>query len=218
VEGIERLRYTTSHPLEFTQRLVDAYARIPRLVSQLHLPVQSGSDRILAAMKRGYTAMEYKSIVRRLRLARPDISLSSDFIVGFPGETEADFAQTMKLVEDVRFDGAFSFIYSPRPGTPAADLPDDTPQAVKLERLQLLQKRLQELSEEYSRAMVGTRQRVLVEGPSKKDPAELAGRTDNNRVVNFPGDARLAGHFVAVDIVQALPHSLRGAVAASTGA
>jgi tRNA-2-methylthio-N6-dimethylallyladenosine synthase len=218
VEGIERLRYTTSHPLEFTQRLVDAYARIPRLVSQLHLPVQSGSDRILAAMKRNYTAMEYKSIIRRLRVARPDISLSSDFIVGFPGETEADFAQTMKLVEDVRFDGAFSFIYSPRPGTPAADLPDDTPQAVKLERLQLLQKRLQELSEEYSRAMVGTRQRVLVEGPSKKDPAELAGRTDNNRVVNFPGDARLAGHFVAVDIVQALPHSLRGAVAASTGA
>jgi tRNA-2-methylthio-N6-dimethylallyladenosine synthase len=215
VEGIERLRYTTSHPLEFTQRLIDAYARIPRLVSQLHLPVQSGSDRILAAMKRNYTAMEYKSIVRRLRVARPDISLSSDFIVGFPGETEADFAQTMKLVEDVRFDGAFSFIYSPRPGTPAADLPDDTPQVVKLERLQRLQKRLQELSEEYSRAMVGTRQRVLVEGPSKKDPAELAGRTDNNRVVNFPGDARLAGHFVEVDIVRALPHSLRGAVAAS---
>ena len=216
VEGIERLRYTTSHPLEFTQRLIDAYAKIPKLVSQLHLPVQSGSDRILAAMKRGYTAMEYKSIVRRLRLARPDISLSTDFIVGFPGETEADFAQTMKLVEDVRFDGAFSFVYSPRPGTPAADLPDDTPQAVKLGRLQRLQKRLQELSEEYSGAMVGTRQRVLVLGPSKKDPAELAARTDNNRVVNFPGDARLAGHFVEVDITKALPHSLRGAVVAST--
>ena len=175
--------------------------------------MQSGSDRVLAAMKRDYTAMEYKSIIRRLRAVRPDISLSSDFIVGFPGETEADFAQTMKLVEDVRFDGSFSFIYSPRPGTPAADLPDDTPHAAKLERLQRLQKRLQELSEEYSRAMVGTRQRVLVEGPSRKDGAELAGRTDNNRVVNFPGPARLVGQFVDVDIVQAYPHSLRGAVA-----
>jgi tRNA-2-methylthio-N6-dimethylallyladenosine synthase len=213
VGGIERLRYTTSHPLEFTQRLIDAYGKIPKLVSQVHLPVQSGSDRVLAAMKRNYTAMEYKSIIRRLRAVRPDISLSSDFIVGFPGETEADFAQTMKLVEDVRFDGAFSFIYSPRPGTPASDLPDDTPHAAKLERLQRLQKRLQELSEEYSRAMVGTRQRVLVEGPSRKDAAELAGRTGNNRVVNFPGPARLVGQFVDVDIVQAYPHSLRGAVA-----
>ena len=213
VEGIERLRYTTSHPLEFTQRLIDAYGKIPTLVSQLHLPVQSGSDRILAAMKRNYTAMEYKSIIRRLRAVRPDISLSTDFIVGFPGETEADFAQTMKLVEDVRFDGSFSFVYSPRPGTPAAELPDDTPQAAKLERLQRLQKRLQELSEEYSRAMVGTRQRVLVEGPSRKDAAELAGRTDNNRVVNFPGHPRLAGQFVDVDIVHAHPHSLRGVVA-----
>ncbi|MCM2327497.1 MAG: tRNA (N6-isopentenyl adenosine(37)-C2)-methylthiotransferase MiaB [Lysobacter sp.] len=213
VDGIERLRYTTSHPLEFTQRLIDAYGKIPKLVSQVHLPVQSGSDRVLAAMKRNYTAMEYKSIIRRLRAVRPDISLSSDFIVGFPGETEADFAQTMKLVEDVRFDGSFSFIYSPRPGTPASDLPDDTPHAAKLERLQRLQKRLQELSEEYSRAMVGTRQRVLVEGPSRKDGAELAGRTDNNRVVNFPGPARLVGRFVDVDIVRAYPHSLRGAVA-----
>jgi tRNA-2-methylthio-N6-dimethylallyladenosine synthase len=213
VEGIERLRYTTSHPLEFTQRLIDAYTRIPKLVSQVHLPVQSGSDRVLAAMKRNYTAMEYKSIIRRLRAARPDISISSDFIVGFPGETEEDFARTMRLVEDVRFDGSFSFIYSARPGTPAADLPDDTPHAVRLERLQRLQKRLQALSEEYSRAMVGTRQRVLVEGPSRKDAAELAGRTDNNRVVNFPGHPRLVGHFVDVDIVQALPHSLRGAVA-----
>ncbi|NJD89170.1 MAG: tRNA (N6-isopentenyl adenosine(37)-C2)-methylthiotransferase MiaB [Betaproteobacteria bacterium] len=218
VEGIERLRYTTSHPLEFTQRLIDAYAKLPKLVSQLHLPVQSGSDRVLAAMKRNYTAMEYKSIVRRLRVARPDISLSTDFIVGFPGETEADFALTMKLVEDVRFDGAFSFVYSPRPGTPAAELPDDTPREVKIGRLQRLQARLQELSEEYSRAMVGTRQRVLVEGPSRKDPDELAARTGNNRVVNFAGHPRLIGQYVEVDIVQAFPHSLRGAVATAAAA
>ncbi len=218
VEGIERLRYTTSHPLEFTQRLIDAYARLPKLVSQVHLPVQSGSDRILAAMKRGYTAMEYKSIIRRLRLARPGISVSSDFIVGFPGETEDDFDRTMKLIEDVRFDGSFSFVYSSRPGTPAADLEDTTPPAVKLERLARLQKRIQELAEEYSRAMVGTRQRVLVEGPSRKDAAELAGRTDNNRIVNFPGPARLVGRFVDVDVVHAHPHSLRGVVAAVEGA
>src|SRR4051812_36082006 len=166
LEAIERIRYTTSHPLEFTQRLIDAYGKLPKLVSQLHLPVQSGSDRVLAAMKRNYTAMEYRSIVRRLRSARPDISISSDFIVGFPGETEADFAQTLKLVEDVLFDGSFSFIYSARPGTPAANLADPTTHAEKLERLQRLQKRLQELSEEYSRAMVGSRQRVLVEGVS----------------------------------------------------
>ncbi len=212
VEGIERIRYTTSHPLEFTQRLIDAYAKLPKLVSQLHLPVQSGSDRILAAMKRNYTAMEYRSIVRRLRVARPDISLSTDFIVGFPGETDADFAQTMKLVDDVRFDGAFSFIYSPRPGTPAANLRDDTPHAVKLERLQRLQARLQELNTEYSRAMVGTRQRVLVEGPSRKDPRELCARTENNRVVNFAGHARLAGRYVELEITAALPHSLRGRI------
>ncbi|HEY4998967.1 MAG TPA: TRAM domain-containing protein, partial [Usitatibacter sp.] len=198
------------HPLEFTQRLIDAYARLPKLVSQLHLPVQSGSDRVLAAMKRNYTAMEYRSIVRRLRVARPGISISSDFIVGFPGESEADFEQTMKLIEDVRFDGSFSFIYSPRPGTPAANLADDTPHAAKLERLQRLQKRIQELSEEYSRAMVGSRQRVLVEGVSRKDATELAGRTDNNRVVNFAGNPRLTGRFVDVDIVHAYPHSLRG--------
>ena len=210
IDGIERIRYTTSHPLEFTQRLIDAYARIPKLVSQLHLPVQSGSDRVLAAMKRNYTAMEYRSIVRRLRVARPDISLSSDFIVGFPGETEADFAQTMKLVEDVRFDGSFSFIYSPRPGTPAAGLADDTPYEVKLDRLQRLQKRLQEFSEEYSSAMVGTRQRVLVEGRARKNPAELAGRTQNNRVVNFQGSAALMGRYVEVEITRAYPHSLRG--------
>jgi len=213
VEGVERLRYTTSHPLDFSQRLIEAYGKIPTLVSQVHLPVQSGSDRVLAAMKRNYTATEYKSIVRRLRAIRPDVSVSSDFIVGFPGETEEDFARTMKLVEDVRFDGSFSFIYSARPGTPAASLRDDTPHAQKLERLQRLQKRLQELSVEYSRAMVGTRQRVLVEGPSKKDASELAGRTDNNRVVNFPGNARLVGHFVDVDITHAAPHSLRGVVA-----
>jgi tRNA-2-methylthio-N6-dimethylallyladenosine synthase len=212
VEGIERIRYTTSHPLEFTQRLIDAYTRIPKLVSQVHLPVQSGSDRVLAAMKRNYTAMEYRSIIRRLRAARPGISISSDFIVGFPGETEADFEQTMKLVDDVRFDGSFSFIYSPRPGTPAANLPDPVPHAEKLARLQRLQKRLQELSDGYSQCMVGTRQRVLVEGVSKKDRAELAGRSENNRVVNFAGPSRLVGQFVDLEITHALPHSLRGRV------
>ena len=212
IEGVERIRYTTSHPLEFTQRLIDVYARLPKLVSQVHLPVQSGSDRVLAAMKRNYTAMEYRSIIRRLRAARPGISISSDFIVGFPGETDADFEQTMKLVDDVRFDGSFSFIYSARPGTPAANLPDPTPHAVKLERLQRLQKRLQELSQEYSQSMVGTRQRVLVEGVSKKDRSELAGRSENNRVVNFAGPSRLFGHFVDLEITQALPHSLRGRV------
>jgi tRNA-2-methylthio-N6-dimethylallyladenosine synthase len=212
VEGIERIRYTTSHPLEFTQRLIDAYTRIPKLVSQVHLPVQSGSDRVLAAMKRNYTAMEYRSIIRRLRAARPDISISSDFIVGFPGETDADFEQTMKLVDDVRFDGSFSFIYSARPGTPAANLADPTPHAVKLERLQRLQKRLQEIALEYSGRMVGTRQRVLVEGVSKKDGAELAGRSENNRVVNFAGPSRLVGHFVDLEITEAMPHSLRGRV------
>src|SRR6185503_17436249 len=212
LDGIERIRYTTSHPLEFTQRLIDAYTRIPKLVSQVHLPVQSGSDRVLAAMKRNYTAMEYRSIIRRLRAARPGISISSDFIVGFPGETEADFGETMKLVEDVRFDGSFSFIYSPRPGTPAANLPDETPHAEKLDRLQRLQKRLQELSESYSQLMVGTRQRVLVEGVSRKDASELAGRSENNRVVNFAGPSRLVGQFVDLEITEALPHSLRGRV------
>jgi len=210
VEGLDRIRYTTSHPLEFTQRLIDAYTKLPKLVSQVHLPVQSGSDRVLAAMKRNYTAMEYRSIIRRLRAARPDISISSDFIVGFPGEGDADFEQTMKLVEDVRFDGSFSFIYSPRPGTPAASLADPTPHEVKLARLQRLQARLHELAVEYSRAMVGTRQRVLVEGPSRKDASELSGRTDNNRVVNFAGHPRLVGRFVDLEITEALPHSLRG--------
>ncbi len=212
IDAIERIRYTTSHPLEFTQRLVDAHAKLPKLASQVHLPVQSGSDRVLAAMKRGYTSMEYKSIIRRLRAARPDVSISSDFIVGFPGESAEDFEQTMKLVEEVRFDGSFSFVFSARPGTPAANLRDDTPAEEKLARLHRLQKRLQELSQEHSLAMVGSRQRVLVEGPSKKDPRELAARTENNRVVNFAGDRRLAGHFVEVDITAALPHSLRGSV------
>lgn len=212
IPGIERIRYTTSHPNEFTDRLIEAYARIPKLVSHLHLPVQSGSDRILAAMKRNYTALEYKSRVRRLRAVRPDISLSSDFIVGFPGETEADFEATLRLVEEVGFDASFSFIYSPRPGTPAAQLPDDTPMEVKTKRLMRLQKRLEEQAQAISRAMVGSVQRVLVEGASRKDPNELAGRTDNNRVVNFRGHPRLLNQFVEVRITEALPHSLRGEV------
>ncbi len=212
IPGIERIRYTTSHPREMTQRVVDAYARLPKLVSHLHLPVQAGSDRVLAAMKRGYTILEYKSLVRKLRAARPDISLSSDFIVGFPGETEADFEATMKLIEELGFDTSFSFVYSSRPGTPAADLPDDTPQDVKLARLARLQKRIEAHAATISAGMVGSVQRILVEGPSKKDPNELAGRTDNNRVVNFAGNPRLIGHFVDVNIVSALPHSLRGEI------
>src|SRR5574343_637062 len=212
IPGIERLRYTTSHPREMTQRVVDAYARLPKLVSHLHLPVQAGSDRVLAAMKRGYTVLEYKSLVRRLRAARPDFSLSSDFIIGFPGETEADFEATMKLIDDVKFDASFSFIFSPRPGTPAAEMPDDTPADVKLARLARLQKRIEEHAATISAGMVGTVQRILVEGPSKKDPNELAGRTDNNRVVNFAGNPRLVGNFVDVTITSALPHSLRGEI------
>ena len=212
IPGIDRIRYTTSHPKEFTQRLIDAYARIPKLVSHVHLPVQSGSDRILAAMKRGYTALEYKSIIRRLRAARPDISLSSDFIVGFPGETAEDFERTMKLVEDIGFDHSFSFVYSSRPGTPAADLPDDTPQSLKLERLQRLQAAIDANAARISQAMVGTVQRVLVDGHARKDASELSGRTDNNRVVNFAGADRLLGNFVDVRIIAALPHSLRGEV------
>jgi len=213
IPGIERIRYTTSHPREFTQRLIDAYAAIPQLVSHVHLPVQSGSDRVLAAMKRGYTALEYKSIIRRLRKARPDVCISSDFIVGFPGETAADFDATMKLIDEVGFDASFSFVYSPRPGTPAADYPDDTPREVKLERLQQLQQRIDGLAQAVNRAMVGTRQRVLVEGAARRDAQELAARTDNNRVVNFAGPARLAGTFVDVAITAALPHSLRGEIA-----
>ncbi len=216
IPGIERIRYTTSHPREMTQRLFDAYAHLPKLVSHLHLPVQSGSDRVLAAMKRGYTVLEYKSIVRKLRTARPDISLSTDFIVGFPGETEADFEATLKLIEDVGFDASFSFIYSPRPGTPAAELADDTPAEVKTQRLMRLQKRIEAQAQAISAAMVGTVQRILVEGASKKDASELAGRTDNNRIVNFGAPAhaaRLIGRFVDVTIITALPHSLRGEIA-----
>ncbi|MCP4636283.1 MAG: tRNA (N6-isopentenyl adenosine(37)-C2)-methylthiotransferase MiaB [Methyloversatilis sp.] len=212
VPGIERIRYTTSHPREMTQRVIDAYAKLPKLVSQLHLPVQSGSDRVLAAMKRGYTALEYKAVVRKLRAARPDLSLTSDFIVGFPGETEEDFEKTMKLIDDVGFDGSFSFVYSARPGTPAADLADDTPQEVKLARLARLQKRIDEQAQAVSQTMVGTVQRILVEGHARKDATELAGRTDNNRVVNFPGAARLINQFIDVRITGALPHSLRGEV------
>ncbi len=212
VEQIERIRYTTSHPLEFTQRLIDCYGRLPKLVSQIHLPVQAGSDRVLAAMKRGYTVMEYKSIVRRLREQRPDISISSDFIVGFPGETEDDFNRTMKLIDEVKFDGAFSFVYSRRPGTPAASLDDGTPQAVKLARLQKMQKVLEAQSTAVSESMVGSVQRVLVEGVSRKDANELMARTDNNRVVNFPGHPRLIGAFVDVRITKAMHFTLRAEV------
>ncbi len=215
--GIERIRYTTSHPREMTQRLIDTYAKVPKLVSHLHRQVQAGADRVLAVMKRGYTAIEYKSIIRKLRVARPDISLSSDFIVGFPGETEEDFEKTMKLIEDVGFDTSFSFVYSPRPGTPAVELEDDTPQDVKLARLARLQKRIEEQAMAISQAMVGTVQRVLVEGTSKKDASELAGRTDNNRVVNFVGNPRLINHFVDVTITSALPHSLRGEIVTREG-
>jgi tRNA-2-methylthio-N6-dimethylallyladenosine synthase len=212
IPGIARIRYTTSHPNEFTQRLIDVYAKVPQLVSHLHLPVQHGSDRILMAMKRNYTAMEYKSTVRKLRAVRPQISLSSDFIVGFPGETEQDFAKLMKLVEDVGYDASFSFIFSPRPGTPAANLPDDTPHAVKLKRLQHLQAVLEENVRRIGASRVGTVQRILVEGPSRKDPNELMGRTECNRIVNFAGAQRLVGQMVDVTITQALPHSLRGEV------
>ena len=211
VPGIDRIRYTTSHPVEFSDALIDAYADIPALVNHLHLPVQSGSDRILAAMKRGHTALEYKSRIRRLRRIRPDISLSSDFIIGFPGETDKDFAATMKLIEDIGFDSSFSFIYSARPGTPAADLPDDTETGVKKGRLQILQSRINQQAQAISRRMVGSRQRILVTGPSKKDPGQLQGRTENNRVVNFRcADADLPGNFVDVQIGEALPNSLRG--------
>ncbi len=212
VPGIERIRYTTSHPNEFTQRLIDVYARVPQLVSHLHLPVQHGSDRILMAMKRGYTAMEYKSTIRKLRAVRPDISLSSDFIVGFPGETEEDFNKMMKLIEDVGYDSSFSFVFSPRPGTPAANLADDTPQALKLQRLQKLQALIEENVRRISESRVGTVQRILVEGPSRKDPNELMGRTECNRIVNFAGPKRLVGQMIDVTITQAYPHSLRGEV------
>jgi len=210
IPGIERLRYTTSHPKEMTPRLIDAYGTIEKLVSHLHLPVQSGSDRVLAAMKRGYTAIEYKSTVRKLRARRPDLSLTSDFIVGFPGETDDDFEKTLRLVEDVAFDGAFSFAYSPRPGTPAADLGEQVPAGVKQARLARLQALLDRQYRDNSERMVGTRQRVLVTGTAVKNPRELAARTDNNRVVNFAGDPSAIDRYVDVDITAALPHSLRG--------
>ena len=215
IPGIERIRYTTSHPNEFTQRLIDAYGKIPKLVSHLHLPVQHGSDQILMAMKRGYTALEYKSTIRKLRAIRPNLSISSDFIVGFPGETEEDFAKMMKLIDDVGFDASFSFIFSPRPGTPAANLADDTPHSVKLKRLQHLQATIEANVTRIGTAMQGTVQRILVEGPSRKDASELMGRTECNRVVNFPGGphaTRLVGQLVDVTITEARAHSLRGEV------
>ncbi len=214
VDGIDRIRFTTSHPVEFRSTLIDAYRDIPELVDHLHLPVQSGSDRVLAMMKRGHTILEYKAKIRALRRARPGISLSSDFIVGFPGETERDFEATLNLVEELDYDISFSFIYSPRPGTPAASLADDTPSEVKQQRLATLQAQLRRQAAAHAEAMVGTRQRVLVTGRSKRDPGQLAGRTENNRVVNFPAperDARpLIGDFAQVEITEALPNSLRG--------
>lgn len=211
IDGIDRIRFTTSHPVEFSDALIDVYAEVPELVSHLHLPVQSGSDRILMAMKRGHTALEYKSKLRRLRQIRPDICFSSDFIVGFPGETDADFEATMKLIADIGFDMSFSFIYSPRPGTPAADMKDDTPAETKKQRLALLQQRINQQSQDISRKMVGNTERVLVTGYSKKDPGQLSGRTENNRVVNFRSDQpELIGHFADILIEEALPNSLRG--------
>jgi tRNA-2-methylthio-N6-dimethylallyladenosine synthase len=214
IDGIERIRFTTSHPVEFSDSLIEVYAEIPELVSFVHLPVQSGSDRILAAMKRGHTALEYRSKIRRLRQARPGIGISSDFIVGFPGETEDDFHATMDLIEEVGFDQSFSFIYSRRPGTPAADYPDDVPVADKKARLERLQAKINDNARRYSQGMVGTIQRVLVERPSRKDPLQLAGRTENNRVVNFTGSSTLIGGFVDIEITEALPNSLRGRLAA----
>jgi tRNA-2-methylthio-N6-dimethylallyladenosine synthase len=213
IPGIDRIRYTTSHPVEFSDALIDAYAEIPQLVDHLHLPVQSGSDRILMAMKRGHTVLEYKSKIRRLRKIRPNISLSSDFIIGFPGETDADFAATMKLIEEIGFDSSFSFIYSARPGTPAAELPDNTDADTKKQRLQILQTRINQHAQEISRRMVGSTQSILVTGVSKKDPGQLQGRTENNRAVNFSAtDQALIGQFVDVQIIDALPNSLRGAL------
>jgi tRNA-2-methylthio-N6-dimethylallyladenosine synthase len=212
IDGIDRIRYTTSHPVELTDSLIQAYAEVPELVGHLHLPVQSGADRILVQMKRGHTALEYKAKVRALRAVRPELSLSSDFIIGFPGETEADFQATMDLIDSIGFDHSFSFVYSARPGTPAADLPDDVPLTVKKQRLAILQARISEMAAAISEQMVGTVQKVLVERPSRKDPTELSGRTENNRVVNFQGQPRLIGQFVDVRITAAMPNSLRGEV------
>jgi tRNA-2-methylthio-N6-dimethylallyladenosine synthase len=210
IDGLDRIRFTTSHPVEFSDRLIEAYAEVPELVSHLHLPVQSGSDRILTLMKRGHTVIEYKAKLRKLRAARPDVCISSDFIVGFPGETDADFDATMSLIAEVGFDNSYSFIYSKRPGTPAANLEDDVPQDTKKRRLAILQARIDQQALRISTAMVGTVQRVLVEGPSRKNPAQVFGRTENNRVVNFTGDLALVGTFVDLHITEALPHSLRG--------
>jgi tRNA-2-methylthio-N6-dimethylallyladenosine synthase len=213
LDGIGRIRFTTSHPLEFSDSLIEAYANVPKLANFLHLPVQSGSDRVLGAMKRGYTAIQYKQKIRKLRKLRPDIAISSDFIVGFPGETDAEFEQTMKLIDDVGFDQSFSFIFSKRPGTPAASLPDDTPESVKKERLGRLQAKLNANAKKISQAMLGSVQSVLVEGPSARDPNELTGKTENMRNVNFPGDPRMIGQFVDVVITEVMVNSLRGRVA-----
>ncbi len=215
IEGIDRIRFTTSHPLEFSDSLIEVYNRVPELVSHLHLPVQSGSDRILALMKRGHTRLEYKNKIKRLRAARPGLSMSSDFIIGFPGETDEDFADTMNLINDIGFDQSFSFIYSQRPGTPAASLPDDTPMQTKKKRLAILQTRINQKAAEISAAMVGSIQTILVEGQSKKDPQQLRGRTENNRVVNFIGPSNLTGNFVDIQITEALSNSLRGTLPGS---
>ena len=213
IDGIDRIRYTTSHPVEFSDNLIEAYASVPELVSHLHLPVQSGSDRILSMMKRGHTALEYKHKINKLRKIRPEISMSSDFIIGFPGETDADFNATMKLIDDIGFDSSFSFIYSPRPGTPAAFMPDNVDMETKKRRLQELQAKLLDQANQISRRMVGSRQRILVEGHSRKSELELSGRTENNRVVNFVGPDDLIGRFVDVDITQALNNSMKGTLA-----
>jgi tRNA-2-methylthio-N6-dimethylallyladenosine synthase len=216
VNGIDRIRFTTSHPVEFSDRLIDVFAEVPELVSHVHLPVQSGSDRILMAMKRGHTVLEYKSKLRRLKKIRPNISFSSDFIVGFPGETDKDFEATMNLIQDMGFDTSFSFVFSPRPGTPAADMADDTPEEIKKQRLALLQQRITQQAQQISRQMVGNTERVLVTGYARKDPGQLSGRTENNRVVNFRCDnPALIGHFADILIEEALPNSLRGTLLGS---
>ena len=216
IDGIDRVRFTTSHPMEFSQNLINVYADVPELVSHLHLPVQSGSDRVLAMMLRDHTTLEYKSKIRKLRKIRPNLSLSSDFIIGFPGETDKDFEDTMNLIAEIGFDASFSFIYSRRPGTPASDMPDDVPESVKKQRLQILQDRINQNVMQISRRLVGSTQRILVTGYSKKDPGQLTGRTECNRIVNFPcDDPRLIGHFADVEITEALPHSLRGAMRGS---
>lgn len=215
IDGIDRIRYTTSHPVEFSDSLIEVYGRVPELVDHLHLPVQSGSDRILALMKRGHTRLEYKAKIRRLKEIRPNLSMSSDFIIGFPGETDKDFEDTMNLIADIGYDQCFSFIYSQRPGTPAANLPDDVPMEVKKERLQILQNRINQMAYEISQNMIGTVQNILVDGISKKDPNQVRGRTENNRIVNFTGPEELIGEFAQVKITEALPNSLRGKLLSS---